>query len=151
MSFRIPFADKSTRTILNVESGELGSRRIFADFAEGSGSPDGSTVNADRILWTAIYRGGTLHRYAPDGRLDRVVHLPMSQPTSCAFGGDALDILYVTSASQNMTQEALAREPYAGAIIAIHVEREELSNRVLLDRDEPRRAFGRRGCGDPRQ
>lgn len=119
------FADTFRRQIyaydFDVESGELGSRRIFAEFAEGGGSPDGSTVDADGFLWTAIYRGAALHRYAPDGRLDRAVPLPMSQPTSCAFGGDALDVLYVTSASQNMAPETLAREPYAGAIIAIDV------------------------------
>jgi sugar lactone lactonase YvrE len=119
------FADTFRRQIyaydFDVDSGELGSWRIFAEFAEGGGSPDGSTVDADGFLWTAIYRGAALHRYAPDGRLDRVVPLPMSQPTSCAFGGDALDVLYVTSASQNMTPETLAREPYAGAIIAIDV------------------------------
>lgn len=119
------FADTFHRQIYaydyDLEQGEVGERHLFALLPEGGGVPDGSTVDAEGFLWTAVYRGGALHRYAPDGRLDRVVTLPMSQPTSCAFGGDGLDVLYVTSAHQGMTEVALAREPYAGAIIAIHV------------------------------
>jgi sugar lactone lactonase YvrE len=119
------FADTFRRQIyayeFDIEHGVLGERRTFAEFSEGNGVPDGATVDAEGFLWTAVYRGGALHRYAPDGRLDKVVTLPMSQPTSCAFGGEALDFLYVTSASQGMAPDALAREPYAGAIIAISV------------------------------
>jgi sugar lactone lactonase YvrE len=119
------FADTFRRQIyaydFDLDRGRLGDRRTFAEFGASEGAPDGSTVDADGFLWTAVYRGGALHRYAPDGRLDRVVKLPMSQPTSCAFGGAGLDVLYVTSASQNLTADELAREPYAGAIIAINV------------------------------
>ncbi|MGH8634527.1 MAG: SMP-30/gluconolactonase/LRE family protein, partial [Burkholderiales bacterium] len=88
-------------------------------FSQDGGAPDGSTV--DGFLWNAVYGGGRLNRYAPNGRLDRVVKMPMSQPTSCAFGGPAFDVLYVTSAAQRLSPERLAREPYAGAIIAVDV------------------------------
>ncbi len=103
------------------DSGEISACRVLAEFPEGAGVPDGATIDADGFFWTAIYGGGRLHRYAPDGRLDRVVPLPMSQPTSCAFGGVGLDILYVTSASQRLTPEALMHEPLAGAIISVDV------------------------------
>lgn len=119
------FADTAKRTIFtysfDIDSGDIRDRRVFADFPEGSGAPDGSTVDADGFLWNAVYGGSRLNRYAPDGRLDRVVEMPMSQPTSCAFGGRALDVLYVTSAAQRLSAEQLAREPYAGAIIAVDV------------------------------
>ena len=105
----------------DADSGEIGAKRIFAEFPEGAGAPDGATVDADGFLWTAVYGGGRLHRYAPDGRLARVVPLPVSQPTSCAFGGSGLGVLYVTSASQRLAPEALMREPHAGAIITINV------------------------------
>ena len=88
---------------------------------DGAGTPDGATVDAEGFLWTAVYGGGRPHRYAPDGRLDRVVPLPMSQPKSCAFGDDGLDVLYMTSASQRLSSEALMQEPYAGAVIAADV------------------------------
>ena len=103
------------------DSGEMGARRLIAEFPAGAATPDGATVDADGFLWTAIYGGGRLHRYAPDGRLDRVVPLPMSQPTSCAFGGANLDVLYVTSASQRLTPEGLMREPLAGAVVNLDV------------------------------
>jgi len=119
------FADTFRRVIYaydyDLKGGEISQRRVFAEFAENAGVPDGSTVDADGFLWNAVYGGSRLHRYAPDGRLDRTVPLPMSQPTSCAFGGADLATLYVTSASQRLTAEQLQQEPFAGAIIAIDV------------------------------
>ncbi len=119
------FTDTFDRQIFAYDfdpgSGEISDGRAFTEPVEGVGAPDGGTVDADGFFWTAIYGGGRLHRYAPDGALDRVVPLPMTQPTSCAFGGYMMDVLYVTSASQRMAPEALTREPLAGAIIAIDV------------------------------
>ncbi|HLJ20378.1 MAG TPA: SMP-30/gluconolactonase/LRE family protein, partial [Stellaceae bacterium] len=119
------FADSFDRRILafdfDVNSGTPGAGRSLAVFPNPGGVPDGATVDAAGFLWIAIYGGGCLHRYAPDGRLDRSVPLPMSQPTSCAFGGSDLDVLYVTSAFQHMSDVARAREPLAGAIIGIDV------------------------------
>jgi sugar lactone lactonase YvrE len=119
------FADTFKRAIyaysFDIDTGSISNQRVFARFAEGSGAPDGSTVDAEGFLWNAVYGGGRLHCYAPNGRLHRSVELPMSQPTSCAFGGTDLNTLYVTSASQRLRAEQLAREPFAGAIIAIDV------------------------------
>jgi sugar lactone lactonase YvrE len=96
-------------------------RREFARLPAGSGVPDGAAVDADGFVWCAIYGGGAVHRYAPDGRLDRAVPLPVSQPTSCAFGGPALDTLYVTTARQRLSEEQLAAQPLAGALLALDV------------------------------
>ena len=119
------FADTFQRTIyaydFETETGEIGNRRIFAAYEDGPGRPDGSAVDADDYLWTAVYGGACLHRYAPDGRLDRVLPLPVTQPTSCAFGGADLSVLYVTSASRGLTASAFAAEPCAGAILAFDV------------------------------
>ena len=60
-------------------------------------------------------------RYAPDGRVDRVVELPVQRPTCCAFGGEGLDVLYVTSASTGLSPEDLARGPEAGGLFAVEV------------------------------
>ena len=60
-------------------------------------------------------------RYAPDGRVDRVIKLPILLPSMCAFGGDNLDILYVTSAREFLSESELLREPLAGGVFAIDV------------------------------
>lgn len=62
------------------------------------GAPDGSAMDAQGYLWNARWGGHCLLRLAPDGCVDQVVELPVSHPTSCAFGGPGLDRLYVTSA-----------------------------------------------------
>ena len=85
------------------------------------GAPDGSTVDTQGCLWNARYRGGCLVRLAPDGKVDRIIDLPVSQPTSCAFGGPDLDTLFVTTARQGLSPEALAAEPHAGALLALDV------------------------------
>jgi sugar lactone lactonase YvrE len=58
-------------------------------------------------------------RYAPDGRVDRVIPMPVDKPTAVAFGGPNLDTLYITTASQQMTPEELAAQPLAGALLAL--------------------------------
>jgi len=60
-------------------------------------------------------------RYAPDGRIDRVVPLPVQKPTSCMFGGPDLATLYVTSAVWDLSAEELAAQPQAGGIFALDV------------------------------
>jgi len=102
-------------------TGEIGPWRRFAAADAAPGRPDGATVDADGYLWNARYQGGCLARFAPDGRLDRLIDLPVSQPTSCAFGGPDLRTLYVTTARQKLSPEALADEPLAGALLALDV------------------------------
>ncbi|MGY4534881.1 sugar lactone lactonase YvrE [Pseudomonas sp. TE3786] len=77
--------------------GQLGERRIWAE-SSSCGVPDGSAMDSQGYVWNARWQGGCLLRYAPDGRLDRVVELPVKYPTSCVFGGADLSTLYVTSA-----------------------------------------------------
>lgn len=83
----------------DAASGELGARRVLARFPEGQGMPDGLTVDAEGCLWVAFWGGGTVRRLSPEGEELGVVRLPVSQPTSCAFGGPDLDELYITSAA----------------------------------------------------
>ena len=94
---------------------------MFATVPEGEGSPDGATVDADGFLWSAQIFGGRVTRYAPDGRIDRVIRLPVSPVTSCAFGGPHLATLYVTAATTLLDAEALARQPLAGSLFAVDV------------------------------
>jgi sugar lactone lactonase YvrE len=105
----------------DVASGLMGNERTFVE-TRPPGFPDGSTVDSDGYLWNAEFNAWRVVRYAPDGRVDRLIELPAGRPTSCAFGGPNLDVLYVTTASQWMTESELAAQPLAGALLAIGVD-----------------------------
>lgn len=83
------------------------------------GVPDGLTLDTDGCVWVALWDGGRVCRYTPDGRLDRVVELPVSRPTSCAFGGPDRRTLFVTSARHGLTERQLPQQPLAGAVFAL--------------------------------
>lgn len=96
--------------------GNAGDRRLFASYGEGDGYPDGMTVDAEGCLWIAFWGGGCVRRLSPAGERIATIELPVSQPTSCAFGGVDLDELYITSASVGLDADALAGQPQAGGL-----------------------------------
>lgn len=84
------------------------------------GLPDGSCGDADGMVWNARVVGGNcVMRLSPDGTIDRLVELPCSWPTSCAFGGPGLDTLFVTSARFTMDDAHLAAHPIEGGLFAL--------------------------------
>jgi sugar lactone lactonase YvrE len=118
-SKRFYFADSPLRTIycydFNPVTGTIANRRVFAQTPEGA-HPDGANVDAEGFLWSAHWGAGRVVRYTPDGAVDRVLEVPASQPTCVAFGGPALDLLFVTSARDGLTQKELAEQPSAGDV-----------------------------------
>lgn len=101
-------------------TGEPGPPRPFAEVAAPA-IPDGSTVDAEGRVWTAEFDGGRVVCRDPAGRTVRAIATPVPRPTSCAFGGEDLDVLYVTTASQFMTEAERAAMPLAGALLAYDV------------------------------
>lgn len=99
-------------------TGGIGDRRPVIQISPELGAPDGLTIDAEGGLWVALWGGGAVHRYL-DGRLDRVIRLPVSQPTSCTFGGVDLDELFVTSAWDGLTAPERRAQPLAGAIFRV--------------------------------
>jgi sugar lactone lactonase YvrE len=79
--------------------------------------PDGLTVDAEGYVWVADNGGGALRRYAPSGVLDAVLPLPVSKPTSCAFGGDGLRELFITTARRGLSDAELEAQPLAGRLL----------------------------------
>ena len=79
--------------------------------------PDGLTVDAEGGVWLALWNGSSLRRYLPDGTLDTILRLPVSHPTTCAFGGPALDELYITSATTALSDDERSRQPLGGAVL----------------------------------
>jgi sugar lactone lactonase YvrE len=104
----------------DTATGQMRNERVFVE-TRAPGFPDGSTVDAEGYLWNAEFNAWRVVRYSPVGRVDRVIELPAEHPTSCAFGGPDLDILFVTTASQWMTEAETAAQPMAGALLAIDV------------------------------
>ncbi|USA60066.1 SMP-30/gluconolactonase/LRE family protein [Qipengyuania citrea] len=101
------------------ERGEVSRRRVFAQFAQGDGYPDGMTVDAHDCLWIAFWDGWCLRRLSPEGVRLQEIRLPVQRPTSCAFGGPALDRLFVTSARRDLPPEALEQQPFAGGLLRL--------------------------------
>jgi sugar lactone lactonase YvrE len=117
------YNDSPTRRIdmfdYDPATGEAFQRRVFADLSAADGVPDGLTVDADGYVWVAMHGGAALRRFTPSGRPDAVVPLPVSRPTSCAFGGPGLAELYVTTASSGLTEAQRSAEPLAGRLLRL--------------------------------
>jgi L-arabinonolactonase len=122
---RMYFADTPQGVIwrydYETDSGQVANRQVFVEVAPTHGAPDGSTIDTDGCLWNAEWGGGRVVRYTPEGRIDRIISVPCSQVTCCAFGGVDLATLYITSARVGLGEAKLAAEPEAGALFAINV------------------------------
>lgn len=98
------------------EQGTISGDRLLVDVPGEVGSPDGLTVDAEGDLWVAIYGGGRVQRYSPDGELLEELFVPAEQATCCAFAGHGLHWLYVTTGTENWTDEQRRAEPRAGLV-----------------------------------
>jgi sugar lactone lactonase YvrE len=120
---RMYYVDSLTRRIdvfdFEARSGAIANRRTFVALAPEAGFPDGLTVDAEGFVWLALWGGAALHRYDPEGARERIVPLPVTHPTSCAFGGSDLDELYVTSARRPLSADERARQPMAGGLLRL--------------------------------
>jgi sugar lactone lactonase YvrE len=105
---------------VDLDDGTLTNRRVFADYGAGGDRPDGACVDAAGGIWTAFFAGRRVVRYRPDGTVDRVVPMPVTNPTCVCFGGNDLRTLYVTSATKFLSAEQRAAEPLAGSLFALH-------------------------------
>ena len=99
--------------------GNASDRRIFLQFGEGDGYPDGMTVDAEGCLWIAFWGGWCVRRFSPSGEMLQTIEVPVKQPSSCAFGGPNLDRLYVTSATKDLDEASLAMQPKAGGLFML--------------------------------
>ncbi len=107
-----------TLTVFDFDAarGEIDHARVLLRFPDDGAVPDGLAVDVEGCLWIAMFGGGEVRRYTPEGRLDRTVVVPASQPTCCAFGGPDMTDLYITTARIGLTPQQLAGQPHAGGI-----------------------------------
>lgn len=115
------FADtmksKIERFAFDTEAGTLGPAQPWVQ-GGAPGAPDGSAIDAEGYVWNARFGGGCVVRWTPDGSVDRIVPVPARQPTSCAFGGDDMRTLFITSAAQDLDDPT----PADGSLMAIRTE-----------------------------
>ena len=107
---------------LDVTSGTLGQREVFVDHSATNSRPDGACVDSQGFVWNAIFAGGRIVRYTAGGELDRVIDLPVTNPTCVCLGGPELKTLYITTARKFLTRAQLRQQPWAGSILAIDVD-----------------------------
>lgn len=104
-------------------TGEIESRRMFAEISEedrkAGGFPDGMTVDADGFVWSNQVGLGRIVRYDPEGKIERVVELPVPRATDCTFGGEDLKTLFITTAQETMTPDQLRQAPLSGSLFAV--------------------------------
>jgi sugar lactone lactonase YvrE len=120
---RMYFTDSATQRIdvldFDGATGEVADRRPFASIEPADGLPDGIATDAEGGVWVCLFGGGAVRRYDEDGALDAVIPLPVTNPTSPAFGGRDLRTIYITTARQGLSSAQLAAEPLAGAVLAL--------------------------------
>jgi sugar lactone lactonase YvrE len=107
---------------LDAATGDISNQRVFLRIDIQEGRPDGAAVDAEGYYWIAHIGAWRVARYTPDGIIDRVVGVPVQRPTMCAFGGEDLKTLYVTSATYPLAKPDLRKQPHAGAIFAMNVD-----------------------------
>ena len=100
----------------DAATGAIANQRCLVRTEKGC-FPDGSSVDAEGYIWNAQWGASQVVRYSPEGEVDFVLPLPVSQPTCVAFGGPKLDRLFVTSATQGFDEQTLSAEPEAGNVL----------------------------------
>lgn len=117
--FQDSYAGEIRAYSYDTETGMVGDQRTFAKLDTQSGAADGSTVDEEGYLWNAQVFDGKIVRYAPDGRIDRVIEMPVLKVTSVMFGGPDLDVLYVTSMGAQLHPHFPADGVLRGSLFAV--------------------------------
>lgn len=103
-------------------TGDIENRREFVCIRHGGGRPDGLTVDSEGAVWVATWPGYGVHRYLPDGTLDAVIPLPVSNVSSIELGGPDLRDAFITTAWELLSDEEHAAQPLAGSLFRTRVE-----------------------------
>lgn len=103
----------------DTTSGAISNRRLFADTSALPGDCDGASIDTEGFLWNARFGGACLIRFAPDGTTDRVLQLPVTQPTHVTFGGPDLATLYITTGTFRLSEEVKSAEPMTGGLLTL--------------------------------
>lgn len=121
------FTDTPTKKIMQCPTDPdtglpVGEWTLFHEVTDGRGYPDGAVADSAGYMWNARWGGSCVVRHAPDGSIDRIIEVPVSQVTCPAFGGADYKTLFITTANKTMSAEQLAAEKIAGGVFSIQVD-----------------------------
>jgi len=124
--------DTPTRQIkkysFDCDSGTFSNELLFATTKENC-FPDGSTVDDNGYVWNAQWGSSSVVRYSPSGQQDLIVDVPASQPSCVAFGGNDMNLMFVTSAWQDLDSKARKADPKAGCLFIYETEYQGLTEK----------------------
>src|SRR5439155_2767873 len=106
----------------DAATGAITNRRPFIHTPDEHGIPDGLTVDSEGFIWSARWGGWKITRYDPTGKAEREIQLPIQYPTSCTFGGERLNELYITSAWTALSEEQKKKQPYSGDLFRVKTD-----------------------------
>ncbi len=118
------YIDTPTHQIVSFDynntNGQISNRKIAVTIDEKTGSPDGMAIDENNHLWVGLWNGGAVACFDPEtGEMIKKVEVPAHNVTACAFTGPKLDILYITTASEDMTEEEQKKYPLAGSVFQV--------------------------------
>ena len=135
---RLYYIDSPTQVvqsfIFDERSGEIIFEKNVIQIPNETGSPDGMTIDEEGMLWIAHWGGFGVYRWNPhNGQLIDKIEVPVPQVSSCAFAGENLDYLVITTARENLKEEELRKYPESGSIFFIKVNvKGMVSNKCLV-------------------
>ena len=141
------FVDTLARRILQapIREGRLAEPlATFVQLNASEGYPDGVAIDMQGGVWCAHWDGGRVTRFDADGRATDTIALPVANVTKCAFGGEALDRLFITTARKDLDVAALAAQPLAGGVFEAETRYRGVS--AARYRDDARGAASIRTC-----
>lgn len=108
------------------DEGNLSDKSLFAAFSPDEGNPDGMTTDIEGNLWICLFGGYKVIQFSPQGKRIQEVQLPCANITSCAFGGEKMDLLYITTAKWKLSEKALIEQPLAGNLFVLETKTQGL-------------------------
>lgn len=130
------YIDSPTRQVVafdfNLSSGVIENKRVVVTIPEGEGLPDGMTIDSEGMLWVAQWDGYKVSRWNPqNGKRLEIISVPAARVTSCTFGGENLDELYITTARMGLDEKTLSKQPLAGGVFRVKTNVKGMENYVF--------------------
>ena len=119
----------------DLETGAIGDRHVFIDLTHESFFPDGLTIDAEGCLWVAMWDGWCVIRFDPTGKEMSRMQLPVQRPTSCTFGGQELNQLYITTASVGLSEAEIETSFWAGDLFCVETDTKGLPSHRFAQLD----------------